>query len=105
MEVVHRFGTVEQARNAAVRWLETRGISFGPHRKVEIGRLGSFQGVEVGVRSTQQPFWRIRIDYDPTKGTHFNVEFGKSGKREKAAFTFSGSPKLVEKLRSQRAPR
>lgn len=105
MEVLHRLGTVEQARNAAIRWLEERAVAFGPHRKVEIGRLGVLQGAEVGVSASQDPFWRIRLDYDPVKGPHFNVEAGKGGQREKAAFCFFGTEQLIAKLAQNRQPR
>jgi hypothetical protein len=54
--------SVEQARNRAIDWLEERGAVFGPHRKIEIGRLGVLKGQEVGVSATTKPFWRIRVD-------------------------------------------
>ena len=41
METIFKFETVEQARNAAIKWLEQRAVEFGPHRKVEIGRLAA----------------------------------------------------------------
>lgn len=61
-ETIYRFHTVEQARNAAIQWLEKRNTVFGPHRKIEIGRLGVMTGKEVGVSASQEPFWRIRLD-------------------------------------------
>jgi hypothetical protein len=105
MELIERFGSLEQARNAAIAWLELRGVSFGPHRKIEIGRLGVLAGHEVGVSATEKPFWRLRLDYDPIKGPHFNAEIGEGGMREKRAFAFPGDEDLIRKLALQRRPR
>jgi hypothetical protein len=105
METLHRCNSLEQARNAAIKWLEERGVVFGPHRKIEIGRLGVLAGKEVGVSASQKPFWRIRLDYDPVKGPHFNVEVNEGAQREKAAFTFPGTEQLMQKLGQGRKPR
>ena len=104
-EELHHFSTIERARNAAIKWLENQQVSFGPHRKIEIGRLGVMTGQEVGVSASQDPFWRIRLDYDPAKLAHFNVECGKGTSRQKAAFCFPGSEQLMEKLARARNPR
>jgi hypothetical protein len=100
-----RLASQEQARNAAIQWLENHGAVFGPHRKVEIGRLGVLAGAEVGTSASQSPFWRIRLDYDPAKGPHFNAEFGRGPSRSKAAFCFPGTEELIRKLSTRRAPR
>jgi hypothetical protein len=100
-----RYATIEQARNAAIAWLETHSVSFGPHRKIEIGRLGILKGKEVGVSAVDDPFWRIRLDYDPIKQAHFNVEYGSGLSRQKAAFLFAGSQSLIEALAKRRSPR
>jgi hypothetical protein len=105
MEPIDRLASVEQARNAAVAWLEARGVVFGPYRKIEIGRLGVLAGHEVGVSATQKPFWRIRLDYDPIKGPHFNVETGEGANRDKRAFSFPGTEDLIRKLALSRKPR
>jgi len=105
MEQIVRLGSIEQARNAAIRWLEERGATFGPHRKIAVGRLGVLEGAEVGTSASQRPFWRIRLDYDPEKFAHFNVEFGRGPGREKTTFCFPGSEQLIEKLARKRAPR
>jgi hypothetical protein len=99
------FQTIEQARNAAISWMESRGVRFGPHRRIEIGRLGVMTGKEVGVRSEQGPFWRLRLDYDPIKGPHFNAEFGSGATRQKMAFKFVGTETLIRTLAKARAPR
>lgn len=105
MESFRLLATIEQARNAAIAWLELRGVVFGPHRKIEIGRLGVMRGSEVGVSATQKPYWRLRLDYDPLKGPHFNAEVGEGTRREKMAFGFAGSVELMEKLARGRSPR
>jgi hypothetical protein len=102
---IFHFATLEQARNAALKWLEERSASFGPHRKIEIGRMGVLQGKEVGVSSVEDPFWRIRLDYDPQKQAHFNVEHGKGMTRRKAAFCFHGTEELIAAIAKGRGPR
>lgn len=105
MEPIFHHRTIEQARNAAIGWLEERGVEFGPHRRVQTGRLGVLTGSEVGVASSRNPFWRLRLDYDPAKGPHYNAEFGEGASRQKAAFSFAGSEALVAQLARNRAPR
>ena len=104
-ELVVHFASIEQARNAAIKWLEIRGVVFGPHRKVEIGRLGLLKGYEVGVSGTGELFWRIRLDYDPVKKAHYNAEVGEGRRRQKQAFTFPGGEELIERLSNSREPR
>ena len=61
MEEVRRFPFQEQARNAAIDWLVQRGAHFGQHQRIEIGRLGTFEGAEVGVSARTKPYWRLRL--------------------------------------------
>ncbi len=105
MEEIERFISIDQARNAAVAWLESRGVVFGPYRKIEIGRLGVLAGQEVGVSAADKPYWRLRLDFDPVKGPHFNAEFGEGLKRGKKAFVFPGDEALMKKLALGRRPR
>src|SRR5688500_12737886 len=105
METVDRFASGELAGNAAIAWLESQGAVFGPHRRIELGRLGVLAGHEVGVSAAEKPFWRLRLDYDPLKGPHFNAEFGTGASRLKAAFTFPGSEDLIRQLAKSRHPR
>lgn len=105
MELTLRFASIDQARNAAILWLERRGAVFGSLRKIEIGRLGLLEGSEVGVTSTAGPFWRLRLDYDPAKGPHYNAEFGKGDARAKAAFLFPDSIETMTRRAKRRAPR
>jgi hypothetical protein len=106
-EEVHHFQHLEQARNAAIAWLEQRGVVFGPQRAIVPGRLGTFAGSEVGVSSPPhwRPFWRLRIDYDPKKEAHYNAEFGEGTARVKAAFCFPATAKELASLVRHRAPR
>jgi hypothetical protein len=99
--------TIERARNEAIRWLEDRGVVFGPRREMVPGRLGVLTGKEVGVSSEpgQRPFWRLRLDYDPDKGPHFNAEYESDPRRQKQAFTFIGSDGLMRTLAKSRDPR
>lgn len=102
METITRCASLEQARNGAIAWLEQRGTVFGPQRKIEIGRLGLLTDYEVGVSATTKPFWRLRLDFDPGKGPHFNAEFGEGPIRKKAAFLFPGTEDLIRRLRNSR---
>ncbi len=92
-------------RRAAVAWLEARNVVFGPNRKIEIGRLGVLAGCEVGVSAAEKPYWRIRLDFDPHKGPHFNAEVGEGARREKKAFLFPGDEALMKRLAKARSPR
>lgn len=100
MEIQQSYNFIEQARNAAIEWIEKRApAAFGPYRKIEIGRLGVLKGKEVGVSAAgAAPFWRLRLDYDPGKGAHFNAEVGTGPGRQKAAFTFPGGEELIKAL-------
>ncbi|WP_438015660.1 hypothetical protein WMF18_33010 [Sorangium sp. So ce315] len=69
--------SMEDARNRAVEKLEElTGGSLGPYVKVVIGKnMGGdspLAGVEVGVEWGKRG--RIRLDFDPFKGPHYNVE-------------------------------
>jgi hypothetical protein len=105
METVLRFNSIEAARNAAIRCLEQRGAIFSQDRRVQIGKFGDLAGKEVGVESTQGPWWRLRLDYDPIKRAHFNAEFGKQETRVKTAFLFPGDAALIARLAVHRQPR
>lgn len=104
MEEVSSYGTLEQARNEAIKWLERLGSVFGP-RRIEVGRLGVFEGREVGTSSLDGLYWRLRIDYDPTKGCHFNAEWSKGDDRKKKCFCFPGGASLASRLAAARGPR
>ncbi|APR85919.1 Hypothetical protein A7982_11268 [Minicystis rosea] len=105
MEQVTHCDSYEDARNQALAWMETWGGPIGAYYEVEIGRLGLATGLEVGVRSTIDPFRRIRLDFDPVKGPHFNAEVGKGGSRMKHAFTFPGTEDTIASHLRRRQPR
>jgi hypothetical protein len=105
METVTPCLSIENARNSAVRWLEERGVVFGPRRELVTGRLGVLTGKEVGVSASESPYWRIRLDYDPLKGPHFNTEYGKGPERQKAAFAFPGTEADIAAIAKNRSPR
>ena len=100
--------SLERARNEAIRWLESKGVRFGHNRQIELGRLeaSALRNSEVGVSSPpgHRPFWRLRLDYDPDKGCHYNAEFN-GGTREKVAFCFPGTEDLIKTLAKSRSPR
>ncbi len=107
-ERVEHHTSLERARNAAIAWLEDKGVRFGGQRQIVIGKLreSAMLGREVGVASPtgHRPFWRLRLDYDPDKGCHYNAEFA-AGTREKVAFCFPGSESLIQSIAKSRAPR
>lgn len=105
MELVTNCHSYEDARNRALAWMESIGGPIGAHYDVEIGRLGLAQGLEVGVSSTIDPYRRIRLDYDPVKGPHFNAEVYKGVGRMKHAFTFPGDEDTIASYLRNRQPR
>jgi len=105
MEEVRVCSSMEVARNEAIRWLERHGAVFGPHRGIQIGNLGVLEGSETGVFSTDGQYWRIRLDFDPAKGGHYNVEYGKGRDRPKCAFTFPASSEMMRRVALRRQPR
>lgn len=105
MEEVTHCESYEDARNKALGWMETWGGPIGGQYQVEIGRLGLAEGLEVGVSSTIDPYRRIRLDFDPVKGPHFNAEVGKGSKRMKHAFTFPGDESTMASYLRGRGPR
>lgn len=62
--------------------------------KVTIGNLGDGEDHVIGVEKegqgegTKQNNFKIRVDWDPVKGNHLNVEKGCRGNREKIAYIF-----------------
>lgn len=105
MEEVTQCVSHEEARNKALAWMEDWGGPIGPYYEIEIGRLGAGAGMEVGVSATIDPYRRIRLDFDPWKGPHYNVEVGKGSKRMKHAFCFPGDQSTIDQLMKSRAPR
>lgn len=105
MELVTRCDSYEDARNQALAWMESIGGPIGHYYEIEIGRLGLAAGHEVGVSSSIDPYRRIRLDYDPLKGPHFNAEVYKGVGRMKHAFTFPGDEQTIASYLKGRQPR
>jgi hypothetical protein len=103
--------TMEQARNAAVAWMQERLKEeekylrlSGRRDEVESLKLGrersgseilakhGFSKGETGVvygRKNKELQQTIRLDYEPKeKGPHYNVEVGEGSRRKKKAFPF-----------------
>jgi len=95
-QVFAKVNTYEQARNKA---LEIIG-DLGPESKPYTGRLGVGQGKIVGRQSANGKV-RWRLDYDPVKGPHINIEDFRAGKKTaatKIAIPFEGDLKTIETL-------
>ncbi|WP_366510797.1 polymorphic toxin-type HINT domain-containing protein [Streptomyces sp. MP131-18] len=90
--VLERFDTFEQARNEA---LELLGEIDPATRQPYIGRLESSSttyGRVVGFTTrVNGEFKRFRMDYDPVKGPHINVEIGRGDSARKWAVPWSGT--------------
>ncbi|CAN7212521.1 RHS domain-containing protein [Acidovorax sp. LjRoot129] len=87
----------EEARNIA---LEKMGSIDPSTRAPQTGRLGAGKGRRTGFTGMGKDgeFKRMRLDYDPTKGPHINVEVGKGACAKKWAIKFRGNEKTFEKL-------
>lgn len=81
----------------AVRWAPTTRSSWVASARARGSRSAS--------PSTVDPFRRLRLDYDPVKGPHFNAEVGKGGSRIKHAFKFPGTEETALAHFNGRKPR
>lgn len=92
------FGSREQARNAALDHLEDQGVEFNGKTKPVKQKWGKSAGREVGVESTDdgQSWWRLRHDYDPDAGPHYNAERGKGKDRTNGHFRYPGDEDTYE---------
>ncbi|MYS52373.1 hypothetical protein GTW46_20280, partial [Streptomyces sp. SID6013] len=90
--VLDSFGSFEQARNKA---LDLLGDIDPATRQPYIGRLESSPttyGKVVGFTTrVNGEFKRFRMDYDPVKGPHINVEVGKGDSARKWAVPWNGT--------------
>lgn len=88
MEIIEHCHSLEHARNRALAVFRANGGSGGPYTRVVIaknmGGSSPLAGARVGVEFTR-PWIRLRLDYDPTKGPHYNVETHS----QSYAFTFT----------------
>ncbi len=68
--------TFEQARNLAFKLPEGMGFSFGDYTKAEPFYSRMLQGKRAGWKMSNEKgeVAVVRLDYDPNKGAHFNIE-------------------------------
>lgn len=95
-QVLDTVKSYEQARNQAFDIIGDIGADSKPF----IGRLGTGEGKIVGRQSADGKV-RWRLDYDPEKGPHINVEdyrYGKGADAIKIAIPFEGSIDNIESL-------
>ncbi|MBA4603417.1 hypothetical protein H2C83_14075 [Thermoactinomyces sp. AMNI-1] len=89
-QILAKVKTYEQARNKALKLVG----NLGPNSKPYIGNLKSSIGYRKVVgRQSSDGKVRWRLDYDPKKGPHINVEDfrnGKGAKAKKYAIPFEG---------------
>lgn len=88
------FDDFNQARNAALEWLEARG--FKAERQV-ISRIAAdpMQGKPIGMMTADGKVG-FRIEFDSRNGAHINVW---SGKEKGPHFRFRGDQSMVNKIR------
>ncbi len=95
-EVIIEAGSFEEARNIA---LMKMGSIDPSSRLPQIGRLGAGKGRRTGFTGTGNgEFKRLRLDYDPDKGPHINVEVGKGECARKWAIKFPGTEETFKSL-------
>jgi hypothetical protein len=87
MEILIHCTSLEDARNQALAKLAQIGGHSGPYTKVVIAKNmhgdSPLAGGRVGVEF-KKPWVRLRLDFDTSKGPHYNVE----STDESFAFTF-----------------
>ncbi|CAI9429319.1 hypothetical protein MSHRCOH1_03825 [Candidatus Ornithobacterium hominis] len=97
-KVLDKLDTYEQARNKA---FEIIG-DLGRDSKPLVGRLKSsksFEKISGRISSDNKRLWRV--DYDPKKGVHINIEDysgGKGMKAKKYVIPFNGDEKTFETI-------
>jgi RHS repeat-associated protein len=88
------FKDFNQARNAAVEWLETRGFNA---EQATLGRLGENAGKPIGMKTADGRVG-FRVEYDDRSGAHINVW---AGKEKGPHFTFEGNQSMVNQIIKQ----
>ena len=78
------FKDFNQARNAAVEWLETRGFKA---EQATLGKFGENAGKPIGMKTADGSVG-FRVEYDARNGAHINVW---AGKEKGPHFTFEGN--------------
>lgn len=83
-----------QARNAALEWLQSRGFRA---EQTTLGKFGDNAGKPIGMKTSDGRVG-FRIEYDDRNGAHINVW---SGKEKGPHFKFQGDKETVNKLVNQ----
>ncbi|OOS07800.1 hypothetical protein B0189_01965 [Moraxella cuniculi] len=98
-EIEIKTNSFEDARNKAIKRLDELGFDW-ISRSTHVGRLGLGKNRNVGFSGNTKNggFARYRLDYDPKKGTHINLEVGKGDSAIKEAYIFKGDENLFGKL-------
>ena len=96
-EIELNANSFEQARNLALQKL---GPIVPGSSITQIGRLGVGKDQNVGFYGTgpDGTFKRYRLDYDPNKQAHINVDIGKGPCAEKYAIKFPGDENTIRTL-------
>jgi RHS repeat-associated protein len=97
--ILDSFARFEQARNKA---LELLGKIDPATRQSYFGRLETAESTyekKVGFTTTVDGvFKRFRLDFDPAKGPHINVEVGKGASAKKWAVPWNGTEADLKKI-------
>jgi RHS repeat-associated protein len=88
------FKDFNQARNAAVQWLEARGFKA---EQATLGKFGENAGKPIGMKSADGRVG-FRVEYDARNGAHINVW---AGKEKGPHFTFEGTQSMVDQIVKQ----
>ena len=98
-EIEIKANSFEDARNRVIERLDELGFDWTSRSK-HTGRLGLGKDRNVGFSGNTKngDFARYRLDYDPKKGTHINLEVGKGDSAIKEAYMFKGDENLFGRL-------
>ncbi len=97
-EIIKEAGSFEAARNQALKLI---GPLVPGTRQDQIGNLGEGKGKKVGfygISLAKKEYVRYRLDYDPVKGPHINVDVGKGVCGKRYAIKFPGNEKTFISL-------
>ncbi|AKA85922.1 RHS repeat-associated core domain-containing protein [Pseudomonas synxantha] len=88
---IKAFETYEQARKAALKWLEERGFQA---EKETLGRFGDIKGKPVGMQTSNGKVG-FRVEYDDTNKAHINTW---AGKEKGPHFNFNSPRSVVSRI-------
>ncbi|MDV7557586.1 RHS repeat-associated core domain-containing protein, partial [Acinetobacter baumannii] len=97
-EIVENFRSFEAARTRALQLI---GPLVPGTRQEQIGSLGQGKGKKVGfygISAAKKEYVRYRLDYEPLKGPHINVDVGKGICGKRYAIKFPGNEKTFVTL-------